>query len=185
MAVRFPHRNGTGQDIGHGYPVQRAFRTDRSGQPRPGGNAEQEAEPVLAATTEAGPGDRPRELDLAALEAGLLADLPAHSPGHVLVRLELAAEAVVVTEVNVVRSRVPADHQYPLPILGQQIAQGGENGLHPRHPRPRRYDPPGSGHQSVACSGYGTVCAAYRREDRKSTRLNSSHVRISYAVFCL
>src|SRR3989442_4289671 len=24
-----------------------------------------------------------------------------------------------------------------------------------------------------------------RREDRKSTRLNSSHVRISYAVFCL
>src|SRR5436305_2777753 len=26
---------------------------------------------------------------------------------------------------------------------------------------------------------------AMRREDRKSTRLNSSHVRISYAVFCL
>src|SRR5690606_41839431 len=24
-----------------------------------------------------------------------------------------------------------------------------------------------------------------RREDRKSTRLNSSHVKISYAVFCL
>src|SRR5436305_11646639 len=24
-----------------------------------------------------------------------------------------------------------------------------------------------------------------KREDRKSTRLNSSHVRISYAVFCL
>src|SRR3989442_2591798 len=29
-------------------------------------------------------------------------------------------------------------------------------------------------------------CAAsWRSEDRKSTRLNSSHVRISYAVFCL
>src|SRR5207253_8563087 len=26
---------------------------------------------------------------------------------------------------------------------------------------------------------------ALRREDRKSTRLNSSHVAISYAVFCL
>src|SRR5690554_7037263 len=26
---------------------------------------------------------------------------------------------------------------------------------------------------------------AYNKEDRKSTRLNSSHVRISYAVFCL
>src|SRR5690606_39762741 len=27
--------------------------------------------------------------------------------------------------------------------------------------------------------------AADQREDRKSTRLNSSHVKISYAVFCL
>src|SRR5215469_4619066 len=27
--------------------------------------------------------------------------------------------------------------------------------------------------------------ASYRRRDRKSTRLNSSHVEISYAVFCL
>src|SRR5690349_24389761 len=27
--------------------------------------------------------------------------------------------------------------------------------------------------------------ALMRREDRKSTRLNSSHVEISYAVFCL
>src|SRR5690554_7310862 len=29
-----------------------------------------------------------------------------------------------------------------------------------------------------------SVCA-YPHRDRKSTRLNSSHVRISYAVFCL
>src|SRR5436305_8386345 len=29
------------------------------------------------------------------------------------------------------------------------------------------------------------VLAGTRRRDRKSTRLNSSHVRISYAVFCL
>src|SRR3989442_9758846 len=29
------------------------------------------------------------------------------------------------------------------------------------------------------------VIRALQREDRKSTRLNSSHVRISYAVFCL
>src|SRR5436305_3244168 len=27
--------------------------------------------------------------------------------------------------------------------------------------------------------------AGQRKQDRKSTRLNSSHVRISYAVFCL
>src|SRR5205807_10038156 len=29
------------------------------------------------------------------------------------------------------------------------------------------------------------VIAPYRRRDRKSTRLNSSHLVISYAVFCL
>src|SRR5690606_39841554 len=31
----------------------------------------------------------------------------------------------------------------------------------------------------------GTRGSAEIREDRKSTRLNSSHVKISYAVFCL
>src|SRR5690606_41757041 len=32
-----------------------------------------------------------------------------------------------------------------------------------------------------------SICAPWRlrRRDRKSTRLNSSHVKISYAVFCL
>src|SRR5579884_4461304 len=34
-------------------------------------------------------------------------------------------------------------------------------------------------------SGAGLGHAALRRRDRKSTRLNSSHVAISYAVFCL
>src|SRR5690554_7786938 len=40
--------------------------------------------------------------------------------------------------------------------------------------------------------GFATTAHAYREflaheglKDRKSTRLNSSHVRISYAVFCL
>src|SRR3989442_4577689 len=32
---------------------------------------------------------------------------------------------------------------------------------------------------------FGVLMAPERMEDRKSTRLNSSHVRISYAVFCL
>src|SRR5690606_39298242 len=36
------------------------------------------------------------------------------------------------------------------------------------------------GNHPVALAGVGA-----RREDRKSTRLNSSHVKISYAVFCL
>src|SRR5436305_4351820 len=32
---------------------------------------------------------------------------------------------------------------------------------------------------------HGQRASALRSADRKSTRLNSSHVRISYAVFCL
>src|SRR5256885_6467057 len=31
----------------------------------------------------------------------------------------------------------------------------------------------------------GRACASEPRQDRKSTRLNSSHLVISYAVFCL
>src|SRR5690606_41552956 len=31
----------------------------------------------------------------------------------------------------------------------------------------------------------GTAVTRFHRADRKSTRLNSSHVKISYAVFCL
>src|SRR3989442_10404084 len=37
----------------------------------------------------------------------------------------------------------------------------------------------------VARSAAARRAAAARGRDRKSTRLNSSHVRISYAVFCL
>src|SRR2546427_9027880 len=39
------------------------------------------------------------------------------------------------------------------------------------------------GHAAVADQGAGM--SAFHREDRKSTRLNSSHSQISYAVFCL
>src|SRR6266542_2926038 len=46
-----------------------------------------------------------------------------------------------------------------------------------RPPRPRRRRPPPP-------SARGRPCARCRR-DRKSTRLNSSHGSISYAVFCL
>src|SRR5690554_7763600 len=45
--------------------------------------------------------------------------------------------------------------------------------------------------RSIIASGLGVAIPrnsslqAANQEDRKSTRLNSSHVRISYAVFCL
>src|SRR5438874_3450525 len=37
----------------------------------------------------------------------------------------------------------------------------------------------------MACLAVGQFFSALTQKDRKSTRLNSSHVEISYAVFCL
>src|SRR6266511_596166 len=37
----------------------------------------------------------------------------------------------------------------------------------------------------LSCGQHGNRGLVERRRDRKSTRLNSSHVKISYAVFCL
>src|ERR1035438_10809466 len=37
----------------------------------------------------------------------------------------------------------------------------------------------------TAAAGAGSGCEGSRGTDRKSTRLNSSHLGISYAVFCL
>src|SRR5437667_3355683 len=41
--------------------------------------------------------------------------------------------------------------------------------------------------RTAACWGGATASSPsiFRRPDRKSTRLNSSHITISYAVFCL
>src|SRR6266704_4923138 len=38
---------------------------------------------------------------------------------------------------------------------------------------------------SAPCRCIGSGCRRAHESDRKSTRLNSSHVSISYAVFCL
>src|SRR5205807_6267897 len=38
---------------------------------------------------------------------------------------------------------------------------------------------------TLVCAGIGVLLGADEGQDRKSTRLNSSHLVISYAVFCL
>src|SRR5688572_32513357 len=48
--------------------------------------------------------------------------------------------------------------------------------------RPERVEPPAGGRHVAALRGSRRVPA---HGDRKSTRLNSSHSQISYAVFCL
>src|SRR3712207_8204952 len=50
--------------------------------------------------------------------------------------------------------------------------------------RPRPAGPGGEG-RALPHGGRRPVPRGHRRPDRKSTRLNSSHANISYAVFCL
>src|SRR5690606_42043413 len=54
-------------------------------------------------------------------------------------------------------------------------------------PKLKKLDP--NADVKVACKSYCGPCSRYAfifiNGDRKSTRLNSSHVKISYAVFCL
>src|SRR3712207_7018484 len=72
--------------------------------------------------------------------------------------------------------RPPRSTLFPYTTLFRSARLGGaEPGL--RASRLRR----GGGGERV-CSRGG---ARGRRQDRKSTRLNSSHANISYAVFCL
>src|SRR3712207_9407746 len=51
----------------------------------------------------------------------------------------------------------------------------------------RSVEATGSGHKRECCEAHQLACwtASIRPRDRKSTRLNSSHANISYAVFCL
>src|SRR3712207_6869984 len=47
------------------------------------------------------------------------------------------------------------------------------------------YNEPGIGHDLLAVLQHNQVPYELVTKDRKSTRLNSSHANISYAVFCL
>src|SRR5690554_7299788 len=59
---------------------------------------------------------------------------------------------------------------------------GCRDAINQHSSRTRRY---GAGMRRMLGLGVRCQGIAHTGEDRKSTRLNSSHVRISYAVFCL
>src|SRR2546429_3789424 len=69
--------------------------------------------------------------------------------------------------------RPPRSTLFPYTTLFRSRARLASHGAHRRHLR-------GAGH----CAAADRV-PVVAREDRKSTRLNSSHGYISYAVFCL
>src|SRR5207248_10608870 len=77
----------------------------------------------------------------------------------------------LATRLTDVEARLVMNHDDVRP------AAGGVAGIHQRHLQPLGRDGVGF-HKTV-------VYEIRRRQDRKSTRLNSSHRTISYAVFCL
>src|SRR3712207_8487381 len=69
-----------------------------------------------------------------------------------------------------------------LPICAQGIELPAEGGLGQQEGGPdRQRCPDDRNHRNRTDPAHGEVL----NEDRKSTRLNSSHANISYAVFCL
>src|SRR3712207_8467205 len=71
-----------------------------------------------------------------------------------------------------------------LPILEPAAAAPLYRHRHRRRPCRPDADAAGAG-RAVYSGGAGNPADTGRRQDRKSTRLNSSHANISYAVFCL
>src|SRR5690606_40748398 len=67
-------------------------------------------------------------------------------------------------------------------VVNKLVATAQRAGLHAASHRIESFQSADDGRQRQA-GGYATSGGGKR--DRKSTRLNSSHVKISYAVFCL
>src|SRR2546427_8912057 len=74
--------------------------------------------------------------------------------------------------------RPPRSTLFPYTTLFRSHAEPADSGVAPARSRGRS---PGRGHRN----GQVRPDTSGGGEDRKSTRLNSSHSQISYAVFCL
>src|SRR5438445_542667 len=107
MAVAFPERQV--QDSLHVHPVERPLGILATRLAAPAVDAEDEAEPVLALLAEARPADRAPQHEGVTFQPGLLANLAAQAGDHVLAGIELAAQAVVLAQVWVVRPAVAVD----------------------------------------------------------------------------
>src|SRR5256885_13318099 len=74
--------------------------------------------------------------------------------------------------------RPPRSTLFPYTTLFRSVFQGGSAAS--RSPTDRRGNSSDRGRRPA-----GAGCRKRQHRDRKSTRLNSSHLVISYAVFCL
>src|SRR5439155_10286876 len=89
---------------------------------------------------------------------------------HAAERVILSHRRVAAVSRDLPRSQPPLTAPEPLGRGGKSFQSGS----------PRGY----SDSRSIRSIAYATGIEKFLR-DRKSTRLNSSHVAISYAVFCL
>src|SRR5260221_1990332 len=78
--------------------------------------------------------------------------------------------------------RPPRSTLFPYTTLFRSLSPSGRAERRPRAPATHRPDVGLSSRQSRDVANASTSITA---QDRKSTRLNSSHTVISYAVFCL
>src|SRR3712207_8224034 len=89
--------------------------------------------------------------------------------------------------------RPPRSTLFPYTTLFRSVEEGEADALGPEEVGQLLLDaeePPGGGQVADVLVGVGVadhhlLGVALGGEDRKSTRLNSSHANISYAVFCL
>src|SRR5699024_12453176 len=101
-----------------------------------------------------------------------IADSPMSSLNHLI----SSATGAIRSLSSSTYSNRPAQPALPFPTRrSSDLAPRGVRGLPPARRRRRRREPEVPGHRGLGL----------RRSVRKSTRLNSSHVSISYAVFCL
>src|SRR5438034_6510068 len=78
--------------------------------------------------------------------------------------------------------RPPRSTLFPYTTLFRSRRRMGGLGLRQEHPGGRERSPL---HRIQLRLGAGPLFGGQDQQDRKSTRLNSSHTVISYAVFCL
>src|SRR2546427_6329175 len=87
------------------------------------------------------------------------------------------------------RTLKPLHHQTITIQVGLQerLVGHGPQTFQPRFSQGHRFELPGASCDAILsqCKHADRAEQADREEDRKSTRLNSSHSQISYAVFCL
>src|SRR3712207_7517948 len=80
--------------------------------------------------------------------------------------------------------RPPRSTLFPYTTLFRSICVEAIKGLNNVHPMDKNKIP-GCTYCNPQVASVGLTEAKAKEQDRKSTRLNSSHANISYAVFCL